>query len=206
MRMYPENLWDRLSFLSEQGLRLSVDAIRLYAAELLFALENLHSEHRTFHCDLKPQNILIAPSGHLCLADFGLSIHCPDGPEMRAWMVPKGGTPHYWPPECYDAGVTQVNGVGLDTYALGRIFYKLFEGPGVAHFFDQGDGSAALDDLFSVSVSDPDGADLIRQMISVSPAKRPPLKELQQHVFFARIDWSNVTVRGYTPRHRLQIL
>jgi serine/threonine protein kinase len=34
-RMYPENLWDRLSFLSQQGLRLTIETIRLYSAELV---------------------------------------------------------------------------------------------------------------------------------------------------------------------------
>ncbi|KAJ7684244.1 kinase-like domain-containing protein [Mycena polygramma] len=128
MRMYPETLWDRLDFLSRQGLRLTVETIRLYAAELIFAVESLHTEHRILHCDLKPRNILISPSGHLCLADFGLSIHCYDGPEMYSFMVPKTGTPYYWPPECYNANVTHVNGVGLDTYALGRIIHELFVG------------------------------------------------------------------------------
>ncbi|KAJ6500876.1 hypothetical protein C8R45DRAFT_979410, partial [Mycena sanguinolenta] len=48
----------------------------------------VHTEHRTLYCDLKHQNILIAPSGHLCLAEFSLSAHYFDGPEMCAFMAP----------------------------------------------------------------------------------------------------------------------
>ncbi|KAJ6567014.1 kinase-like domain-containing protein [Mycena capillaripes] len=209
MRMYPESLSDRLAFLDQQGLRLTFETIRFYAAELIFALESLHTEHRTLHCDLKPQNILIAP-GHLCLADFGLSIHCFDGPEMRAFMVPKNGTPYYWPPECYDADSTHVNGVGLDTYALGRIFYELFQGSGEvsyplmrlvsrAHSF----GHWGDDILFSANIPDRIGAsDFIRQMISLNPGHRPSLSHLKNHDFFAGIDWHKVGAREYIPRYR----
>ncbi|KAF8209444.1 kinase-like domain-containing protein [Mycena galopus ATCC 62051] len=198
MRMYPENLSDRLSLLERQGLRLAVETIRLYAAELLFALESLHTEHRTLHCDLKPRNILIAPSGHLCLADFGLSIHCFDGPEMRTFMVPKGGTPHYWPPECHDTDATHVNGIGLDTYALGRIFHEMFHGAQATHRLD----GRAPEEILSATVSDRSAADLIREMISVNPAHRPPLSHLKNHPFFFRIDWEKFGARGYTPRYR----
>ncbi|KAJ6509143.1 kinase-like domain-containing protein [Mycena vitilis] len=197
--MYPETLWDRLDFLGRQGLRLTVETIRLYAAELIFAVESLHTEHRILHCDLKPRNILISPSGHLCLADFGLSIHCYDGPEMYSFMVPKTGTPYYWPPECYNANATHVNGVGLETYALGRIIHELFVGSAEGHPSDEGGTST---ETSSPPVLDRYGADLIRQMTNVIPANRPPLSLLKNHDFFSGIDWCKVEGRAYRPRYR----
>ncbi|KAJ7932814.1 kinase-like domain-containing protein [Mycena leptocephala] len=183
MRMYPENLWDRLSFLSQQlGLRLSDHRVsfRINARPFLaFCLDSLHTEHRILHCDFKPQNMLIGPSGHLCIADFGLSIHCFDGPDMRAFMVPKSGTPRYWSPECRDTNVKHVNGVKCFmscSKALGRQVNK-----GV----DEGDGTMALDGLSSAAVSDRKGADLIKQIISVNPALRAPLSHLKNHEFFS---------------------
>mmetsp|Transcript_10537 Transcript_10537/g.18108 ORF Transcript_10537/g.18108 Transcript_10537/m.18108 type:complete len:410 (+) Transcript_10537:228-1457(+) len=52
--------------------RLSEDASRFYAAEVLLALEYLH--HLGFiYRDLKPENVLMRVSGHIALTDFDLS-------------------------------------------------------------------------------------------------------------------------------------
>lgn len=52
--------------------RLSEDRARIYLAEILLALEDLHKRNIIFR-DLKPDNVVIDIDGHAMLTDFGLS-------------------------------------------------------------------------------------------------------------------------------------
>lgn len=62
---------DLYSMLRNLGC-LDEDVARVYIAEVVLALEYLHSLH-VVHRDLKPDNLLIAHDGHIKLTDFGLS-------------------------------------------------------------------------------------------------------------------------------------
>ncbi|XP_043695761.1 probable serine/threonine protein kinase IREH1 isoform X2 [Telopea speciosissima] len=62
---------DLYSLLRNLGC-LDEDVARIYIAEVVLALEYLHSL-RVVHRDLKPDNLLIAHDGHIKLTDFGLS-------------------------------------------------------------------------------------------------------------------------------------
>ncbi|KAJ3360679.1 hypothetical protein GGF32_008074 [Allomyces javanicus] len=52
--------------------RLPLPAVQLYAAEIVLGLLELHRLSIIYR-DLKPENVLIAPDGHILLTDFGLS-------------------------------------------------------------------------------------------------------------------------------------
>ncbi|CAM0904082.1 unnamed protein product [Alopecurus aequalis] len=57
----------------------SDSVIRFYAAELVLALEYLHSIGIVYR-DLKPENVMIQDSGHIMLVDFDLSTRLPIAP------------------------------------------------------------------------------------------------------------------------------
>ncbi|XP_047068937.1 serine/threonine-protein kinase OXI1-like [Lolium rigidum] len=67
----------------------SDSVIRFYAAELVLALEYLHSIGIVYR-DLKPENVMIQDSGHIMLVDFDLSTRLPIAPpEPEPSAAPK---------------------------------------------------------------------------------------------------------------------
>ena len=70
-------------------------AVRFYFAETIAALEALHAMGFV-HRDIKPDNIMIAASGHIKLGDFGSSARLDSAGKAYGRAV---GTPHYLAPE-----------------------------------------------------------------------------------------------------------
>lgn len=67
--------------LRRKGLILEKE-VQFYVAEIVLALEFLHSHH-IIHRDLKPENILLRGDGHICITDFGLAKEVGDGITTR---------------------------------------------------------------------------------------------------------------------------
>jgi serine/threonine protein kinase len=88
-------------------------------------LEALREAHRVgvVHRDLKPQNIMVDPRGHLSIMDFGISVSNEVNRITQTGMVV--GTPHYMSPE-------QVLGRKVDSradlYSVGVILFRMFTG------------------------------------------------------------------------------
>ncbi|CAK85730.1 unnamed protein product (macronuclear) [Paramecium tetraurelia] len=89
------------------------------AAYLTRVLVTLHTA-LIAHCDIKPENILIAADYNLKLCDFGFARVCNEP------LRPPGGTPGYTAPEMY---VTpQVNLFKCDVFALGVVLFIVVMG------------------------------------------------------------------------------
>ena len=63
--------------------------------------------------DLKPENLLIAPSGYVKLCDFGFAKQLGPGPRARTFTL--CGTPEYLAPELL---ANQGHGKGVDWCAI----------------------------------------------------------------------------------------
>lgn len=82
----------------------------------------LHMLHHSeiAHCDIKPENILIAADYNLKLCDFGFARICKE-PQR-----PPGGTPGYTAPEMYVSSI--VNLYKCDIFALGVVLFIVVVG------------------------------------------------------------------------------
>ncbi|AQK63468.1 Serine/threonine-protein kinase AtPK1/AtPK6 [Zea mays] len=144
---------DLYSLLRNLGC-LDEDVVRVYLAEVVLALEYLHSMH-IVHRDLKPDNLLIAHDGHIKLTDFGLSkvglinntydlsrpvvsgasLYGDDEPQMnefeqmdhRARRQNRSavGTPDYLAPEIL---LGTGHGCSADWWSVGVILFELIVG------------------------------------------------------------------------------
>ncbi|XP_074557254.1 putative serine/threonine protein kinase IRE [Curcuma longa] len=132
---------------------LDDDMARTYIAELVLALEYLHSMN-VIHRDLKPDNLLIARNGHIKLTDFGLSkvglINSTDdlsGPDVSGSVLLENnepmpaeqralkreqrqkqsavGTPDYLAPEIL---LGMQHGPTADWWSMGVILFELLVG------------------------------------------------------------------------------
>ena len=61
-----------LSDILRKKRKLDVDTVRVYAAEIVLALEYLHSKNIIYR-NLQPDSIFFDAKGHVMLTDFGLA-------------------------------------------------------------------------------------------------------------------------------------
>eukprot|EP00330_Aristerostoma_sp_ATCC50986_P005652 CAMPEP_0114590698 /NCGR_PEP_ID=MMETSP0125-20121206/12910_1 /TAXON_ID=485358 ORGANISM="Aristerostoma sp., Strain ATCC 50986" /NCGR_SAMPLE_ID=MMETSP0125 /ASSEMBLY_ACC=CAM_ASM_000245 /LENGTH=222 /DNA_ID=CAMNT_0001788373 /DNA_START=402 /DNA_END=1071 /DNA_ORIENTATION=+ len=110
-----------LSLHLARKIAFTEDEARFYVAELVLAIEHLHS-FDVLYRDLKPENILLDTEGHIRLADFGLSKeNVGDGDTARSFC----GSPAYLSPE-----MLRNKGVGkaADIYGVGTVLYEMVVG------------------------------------------------------------------------------
>lgn len=165
-----------------------------YAAELVLALEYIHSKNIVFR-DMKPENVLLDAEGHIRLADFGIARRLEQGEDGAKTFA---GTPAYLAPEMFTQHTT---GKAADIYALGILVYEMLVGE--PPFF-----SSNAHELFTQiqqsPIQYPDylsaaTIDLIQRLTDRNPAARPPLSSLRVHPFFSTIDWILLRQRKVSP-------
>ncbi len=109
---------------------ITTDEFLSIAKQCAEGLEAAHAEH-IVHCDIKPENIMLTPTGRVKVLDFGVAKHFAFGGADQATQslaTMKGafsGTPAYMAPEV----LTQKLYDGrADLFSLGLVFYEMLGG------------------------------------------------------------------------------
>jgi len=126
---------DLKTYLSQRGTLPPTEAAAI-VREVCVALDAAHAAG-VVHRDLKPQNIMIAPDGHVCVMDFGIAQSAQSrGGTITGTLM---GTPEYMSPE-----QARLEGVDhrSDIFSLGLIFYELLTGNQAFH------GDTVVETLF----------------------------------------------------------
>ncbi|KAI8911685.1 kinase-like domain-containing protein [Gorgonomyces haynaldii] len=189
-----------LFFHLQQEGRFSEDRARFYTAELLCALECLHSLNIIYR-DLKPENILLDYTGHIALCDFGLcKLNMKDGNKTNTFC----GTPEYLAPE-----VLIGNGYSktVDWWTLGILLYEMISG--LPPFYDENTNvmyrKILQDELRFNDDMSPEVVDLLKKLLNRDGNARLGVngpQEIKAHPFFASVDWRKLLARQYTPPFR----
>ena len=174
--------------------RFTEERARFYAAEIILAIEILHSNTIAYR-DLKPENVLLDTEGHVRLTDFGLS---KEGITRTQLTQTFCGTPEYLAPEVVQG---QPYGLPVDWWSLGTILYEMLTG--LPPFYNQ-NLHLMYEKIVRARVTYPPylshaSKSLLAALLERDPEKRlgtaGDADEVKQHAFFASIDWARLKRR-----------
>ncbi|KAH7904651.1 kinase-like domain-containing protein [Hygrophoropsis aurantiaca] len=197
MRQYPGNLGQFLR--SRMVKTIKPSQIEIWMAELVLAMQELH-EMNIVHRDLKPDNILISPSGHLCVADFGLALEMDLGLHERledAILSGSAGTYGYMAPEMrgdYDYKV--------DHYAVGLVMLEMCLATGEP-WYGKNDPIRDLPEPRNLVSRLPqfDARELLYKLLDTNARERPSWDAVREMAFFHNIDWDMIERRQYNTHY-----
>jgi len=178
------------------AVKFSNDAAVFYAAEIISALDYLHSQSIIYR-DLKPENLLLDREGHVRLCDFGFAKKVYD----RTWTL--CGTPEYLAPEII---VGKGHHKAVDYWALGILIYEMLVG--YPPFYDE-NPFQIYQKILAAKIEWPRhidlvAKDLIRKLLATDRTKRlgtmkNGVEDVKRHKWFKAIDWNVVLQRKLQP-------
>lgn len=201
---------DLLPYINKVG-SFDLNCTRYYTAELVVALERLHTRG-LIHRDLKPENILLDENMHTLIADFGSAknLAAPEpviireddefGHQRRSSFV---GTAQYVSPEVLQG---QLATNASDLWALGCIVYQMIAG---LPPFRAPNEYLIYQKILKVEFSFPEGfdekaAELVKGLLRIKPLERLGASDddikynsIRKLPFFENISWD--TLRTDTP-------
>lgn len=172
-----------------------------YMAEMVLALEHLHTNLGVVYRDLKPENCLLDAEGHLLLTDFGLSKVAVDEDDHCKSIL---GTVEYMAPEVIEG---KKYGFAVDWWSLGALAFDLLTG---APPFQANNHAKILEKIVKSKLTmpyflGPDAKDLLTRLLRKEPNKRlggnmpKDMAIIKKHRFFRKIDWKALARREVEP-------
>ncbi|XP_061904150.1 ribosomal protein S6 kinase alpha-4 isoform X2 [Entelurus aequoreus] len=175
----------------------SEEAVRLYSAEIILALEHLHKLGIVYR-DIKLENILLDSDGHVVLTDFGLSKEFLQEEERTYSFC---GTIEYMAPEII-RGKTG-HGKSVDWWSLGILMFELLTG--ASPFTLEGERNSQSEvskrilrcDPPFPSMIGPTAQDLLKRLLVKDPHKRlgsglRGAADIKAHTFFKGLNWEDL--------------
>ncbi|KAI3720803.1 hypothetical protein L2E82_31797 [Cichorium intybus] len=194
---------DLFSLLRNLGC-LEEGMARVYIAELVLALEYLHSLN-VIHRDLKPDNLLIGPDGHIKISgyprtaifqDNEVKTESPSSREQRQ-KLSVVGTPDYLAPEIL---LGMGHGATADWWSVGVILFELLVG---IPPFNAGTPQQIFANIMNRDIPWPEipedlsleAYDLIDNLLTENPIQRlgaTGAGEVKRHAFFRNVNWDTL--------------
>eukprot|EP01119_Soliformovum_irregulare_P010691 TRINITY_DN2635_c3_g1_i2.p1 TRINITY_DN2635_c3_g1~~TRINITY_DN2635_c3_g1_i2.p1 ORF type:complete len:840 (-),score=353.86 TRINITY_DN2635_c3_g1_i2:62-2581(-) len=176
--------------------RFSEERVRFYAAELVLAVAHLHSLNIMYR-DIKAENVLLDPKGHIVITDFGISKEVREEEKTNTMC----GTPEYLAPEIL-LGVS--HGKAIDWWSLGNLIYEMLVG--MPPFWAT-TVSTMYNKILTAEVRFPswmseDARSLLMGLLERDVDKRLGSKgaeEVKNHKFFQGIDWKKLEKKEVDP-------
>jgi serine/threonine protein kinase len=176
---------------------------RFYGTEIALALDHLH-KNGVLYRDLKPENVLIALDGHVCLTDFGLAMDRLE--EEGANEI--AGTPCYIAPDVLgDEGPNEA----VDWWSFGIILYELLFGT-TPFGVGMATVEAIFDDIQQGELKFPDHAkpdliDVLSRLLDRDRATRLCMGkkgfiEMEEHPWFALLNFDEVLHKRVKPPYQ----
>ena len=174
--------------------RFSEEKARVYLAEVLLALEDLHRRDIIFR-DLKPDNVVLDKDGHALLTDFGLS---KEGVLDHHGAKSFCGSVAYLAPEMLKRSG---HGKSVDWYLLGVLLYEMLVGspPYFTQNREQMFYNIQKGLLKIPSHLSSEAKSLLLGLLKRNPLNRLGAKkdaeDIKNHPFFKSIAWDTVRAR-----------
>lgn len=165
---------------------------KFYAAEVVLALEYLHS-HDIIYRDLKPENILLDRNGHIKITDFGFAKEV----STVTWTL--CGTPDYIAPEVI---TTKPYNKSVDWWSLGVLIFEMLAG--YTPFYDS-TPMKTYEKILSGKIHFPsffnhDVVDLLSRLITADLSYRlgnllNGPADIRNHPWFSEVVWEKLLAK-----------